>query len=741
MTIQAQTDTNGQHESPRPDLRVVGEQFGSDHFVAWALAWRKAGYPPLILGGHNGKKLLVKHITGHSPSDATVKEIRSWPTAFKKSKNVNLGIRCPLGVVGIDVDAYDGKRGLTTLAEREAAWGALPPTYMTTARDDGSGIRWFRVPVAWTGHDPVSADGSPSHVELIQRHHRYAAVPPSEHAHGSDYRLYGRDGDEITPGILPPPSELPELPKRWLDGLASTTKAQGGRINGAEVAGWLDEWNADDYPNYLAQVITWLRSELDKGTDRHTAMFSALCWALKEARAGAYPARTAHDELKTQWDKMIHDPDAGRHDDAEFDRMVRDGIAAADADDHAKRWLRMHRNYGEDTRDNPDVNGLLDRVETVSERRATVRLSDVAPTAVKWLWKCWLPLGKLSILEGESDVGKSTLTLAWASIVSKGKRWPPSIVDGKPLVSQDNPAGVVLVGIEDGNSDTVVPRLIAAGADLDRVYALNRPVDCNGNPKPFTIPDDIDWLRQAICEAQAKLVVIDPITACLPEDAKHGVDGSIRRILMSLVDLAAETESAIVMIRHFNKAQGMSAKNRGGGSVAYSALVRSVLSVGKLTESQDSGATFAIARAIGNLSKQPESIGYRLDDAPKLFTLPKSEDADLGVAVVKWCGAVNIDADGLVGADGAKLGDSRKTAPVREDAETAIKELLKDGRPMKMNEVVADTIKIAGCSKATVKLAAKKIGVIKRSVYVDGKIDHWTWELQQTVIKMNQYKD
>jgi hypothetical protein len=407
----------------------------------------------------------------------------------------------------------------------------------------------------------------------------------------------------------------------------------------------------------------------------------------------------------------------------------------------------MRRNYGEDTRDNPDVKDLLDRVRIegksnqvqddleAENRTATICLASVTPTAVNWLWKGWLPLGKVSMLEGESDVGKSTVTLAWASIVSNGRRWPASVINGKTLTSQHDPAGVVLVGIEDSNDDTVVPRLIAAGADLNRVHALNRPVNDKGDPKPFTIPDDIEWLRKAIVEAEAKLVIIDPITACLPEDAKHGVDGSIRGILMHLVDLARDTESAIVMIRHFNKAQGMSAKNRGGGSVAYSALVRSVLSVGKLRETQDNGATFAIARAIGNLSKQPESIGYQLDDAPDLSALPKAEDDELRVSVVKWCGGVNIDADQLVGADVAKVGDSRKTAPVRDDAAAAIKELLTNG-PMRMNEVVAETMRIASCSKATVKKAAKNLEIVKKSVYVNGQINHWTWELAPTVMKM-----
>lgn len=369
--------------------------------------------------------------------------------------------------------------------------------------------------------------------------------------------------------------------------------------------------------------------------------------------------------------------------------------------------------------------------------RATTCLADVPPTAVRWLWKGWLGLGCVSIFDGDSDVGKSTVTLSWASIVSNGRPWPATVINGKTLISQHPPADVVLVGVEDDESHTVVPRLIAAGADRRRVHSLKRPVDAFCKPKPFTIPADIDWLRQAVIETNTKLVVIDPITACLPDETKHGVDASIRRILMCLVTLAQETSCAIVLIRHFNKSKGMSAIHRGGGSVAYAALARSVLTVAKLPEPDGNGATFAIARAIGNLSKRPTTVGYRLDDAPDMDELPKPEDDELKIAVVKWCGTVDMDADHLVGAD--VTFDSRKSAPARDSAMEAIRDMLDNG-PQKAEDVITTVTKSEQCAKNTVKAAAKALGVIKKKVYANGKVDHWTWELPPAIIKINASK-
>jgi hypothetical protein len=358
-------------------------------------------------------------------------------------------------------------------------------------------------------------------------------------------------------------------------------------------------------------------------------------------------------------------------------------------------------------------------------------LSGVKPAAIKWLWYGWLPLGKVSILEGDSDVGKSTLTLAMAAIVSQGKPWPTTVVGTKHRDSISDPANVVLVGIEDDEDDTVVPRLIAAGADLERIGTLNRQVDASGEPVPFTIPHDIDWLRQAIEETGAKLVVIDPISACMPENVKHGVDTSIRRVLMCLVDLARETQCAILLVRHFNKAAGMSAKHRGGGSVAYSALVRSVISAAPLLNPTDEGATYALARAIGNLSKTPASTGYSLESSPDNEEVP----------VVAWRGTVDLTADQLVGADGAKVADARKSAPMREAAKAALKELLSHG-PLPSDEVIEKTQLATGAGKGTVQNAAKDLAVIKICRYGEtGVISHWTWELPPGMQRVKQASD
>ena len=141
-------------------------------------------------------------------------------------------------------------------------------------------------------------------------------------------------------------------------------------------------------------------------------------------------------------------------------------------------------------------------------------------------------------------------------------------------------------------------------------------------------------------------------------------------------------------------------------------------------------ATDAIALTKGNLTKHPSAIGYRLDSAVENPDAP----------VVFWTGPIDLDADQLIGADGAKVGDARKNAPARREAMELIAEMLADG-PMKMGDVETTIKANAGCSTKTIRDAAKELRIVKRRVYVNGKVDHWTWELPPKKLKLRLVED
>ena len=163
----------------------------------------------------------------------------------------------------------------------------------------------------------------------------------------------------------------------------------------------------------------------------------------------------------------------------------------------------------------------------------------------------------------------------------------------------------------------------------------------------------------------------------------------------------------------------MSAKHRGSGTIAYGGLARLVLTAAKLVKPHDNGATHAMAIAKSNLAKEPQALGYRLE--------PSKRDDD--IAVVKWCGPIDLSADQLVGADGAKVGDARKNAPMKDAAKQALTELLVLG-PIASDEAISKTMLASGCKEGTVHRAAKELRVLKLPHYAKGGgVDHWTWRL------------
>ncbi len=730
---------------------VAAQHIPKAQFARVALASLANGYAPIPVGKLNPDKgsfkiPWIKRHHGFDHVEASSDEIRAWPDMvaerIERARNretgvLSLGLVLPTSVIGIDVDMYNGKLGGELLEQWRNDLGELPPTFTTTARSDGSAIRLYRVPIGWIGQE-IHGSG----IELIQNHHRYIVAPPSWHHTGKRYRLFSPAGLLLPSQILPIPTQLPELPQTYLDALERDPKAVGGGSYSdtsiLAMASRFEDFSqahtAERTPKYRGTVLgafaKCLREQPDS-TRNQTR--DTLCWLARESRVDAYSFAPAVAEVK----RLAQDHYRARgkpFDTGDFARCADFAIFVAHSEDIDELRDRVYKREWKNkptmpdaARDSPNDSSWAD-----DEDESVVQcLADIDPTVVKWLWKGWIPRGKVSLFEGESDVGKSTLTIDWAATVTTGRPWPLTTIGNRTLKSQSDPAGVVFVGVEDGNADTVVPRLIAAGADRSRVFTMKQPRGDDGRPVPFTVPKDIDHLRKAIQQAKAGLCIIDPITACLPENLDHGVDSAIRRVLMCLVNLADETGCAIVLIRHFNKDKSSSAKNRGGGSVAYAALVRSVIQASPLQEpDKESGATHGIACAINNLSAKPATIGYTFTKAPEIDGLPKDEDG-IGIALIRWCDTLDVSADEL--AQGVQ--DSRKVATLKDAAVEAITEILRCG-PVNAIDATKQAVLASGASKSTVGKAAtfmQHTGKLRRRPFYKptGGIDYWTWELIQ----------
>ena len=195
----------------------------------------------------------------------------------------------------------------------------------------------------------------------------------------------------------------------------------------------------------------------------------------------------------------------------------------------------------------------------------SVSLAEVKTERVSWLWYGYIPLGKLTVLDGDPGLGKSTITLDIAARLSTDRKMP----DGSKC-DLDTVAPTVLITAEDGLGDTVRPRAEAAGADLRYIHAITGVQTAEGDTY-WQMPDHIFDLETLVNKKGGKLIIIDPLMAVMSSNVNTYRDQDVRSALKPLADLAERTGAAVVVIRHLNKSSG----TNGLYLVYYIALIHS----------------------------------------------------------------------------------------------------------------------------------------------------------------------
>ena len=308
-----------------------------------------------------------------------------------------------------------------------------------------------------------------------------------------------------------------------------------------------------------------------------------------------------------------------------------------------------------------------------------IRMSDVELTPVDWLWKPYLPFGKLSVLQGNPGEGKTYFAMHLAAACTNGKLLPN--------MERMEPFNVIYQTAEDGLGDTVKPRLIEAGADLDRVLVID------DSDVQLTLSDE--RIEKAIIENNARLVIIDPIQAYLGADVDMNRANEVRPIFMRLGQVAQRTGCAILLIGHLNKAAGMQSLQRGLGSIDIAAAVRSVMFIGKLKH----------------------------DPTMRILTHEKSSLAPPGVSLAfslgdeggfRWVGEYDITADEMLSG----IEPQRETKT--QQAKDLICALLAGGKQV-LSEDIDKAALERGIPGRTVRDAKRELGDALKSKIVEGR--------------------
>ena len=313
----------------------------------------------------------------------------------------------------------------------------------------------------------------------------------------------------------------------------------------------------------------------------------------------------------------------------------------------------------------------------------TKRASRATYRPTGWLLQDYIPLGALTILDGDPGAFKSTLMVDLAARVSKGQRMPLNL--GSSLTS---PARVLIYEAEDTESH-MTSMLTVAGADMDMVRVAYKST----KGPPLLLPDDMPHLERLTSVAQPKLIIIDPVTESVRGGLNNGT--AVYRALGPLAALAERLQAAVVLLRHLSKVHSGDARRAGMGSTALTAIARSVI---LLAPDPANAANRALAVAKPSWAATPSTAllfcPLKEGDCTRLF----------------WLGDVPLRANDLLeGADDAM-----------DEAKAFLRTYLANGE-RRTNDMTA-AAKAAGVAHRTLVRARKSLRVVSRHEEIDGNM-------------------
>jgi hypothetical protein len=329
--------------------------------------------------------------------------------------------------------------------------------------------------------------------------------------------------------------------------------------------------------------------------------------------------------------------------------------------------------------------------------------SKVKRETVEWFWEEMIPYGMLTLLVGDPGLGKSMFTLYLAAAASH---------EG---------VSSILLSAEDHKGAVIRPRLEAAEADLGLVHHVE--VRRDGLEDGLRLPDDGGKLGKQIKARDARLVVVDPISAHLSEKVNSWNDQAIRLALAPLSRAAEKHGCAVVVVAHMNKASGMKTLYRTGGSIALPAAARSALLFGMDPSDPSRGRNGEriLAQIKTNVGQMAPSrvceIKTTLLPGPDLIDAP----------YIEVTGISPLTGDDLLAGEGGAAGP-------RGGAIEFLADRLAAGEVPVIE--LKSAAKASGHSWRTIERAKKELGVEKQRIGGKGKqgkagggSGRWVWRL------------
>lgn len=345
------------------------------------------------------------------------------------------------------------------------------------------------------------------------------------------------------------------------------------------------------------------------------------------------------------------------------------------------------------------------RYEGDKRRIKTTRAADIRTERIDWLVDCWIPKASVTLLAGREGIGKSTIAVDWAAQATTGK------LSGTPM-------NVGYVVTEDSRSHTVVPRLKAAGADLERVLFLDADMPDDDDPTVryegvLDLPQDFPILADTIRENNIGLLILDAAKSVMSSKLDGNSDTAIRQFLEPMHRAAQDTGCTFIGLAHFGKRETADTGKLILGSSAWSQVARSVISV---AADPDTG-TVKVWNSKANLAPRTRTVEAEVVTE----TIRTDDGQDTDVGRIRWGAECEEDGSSLLAPDSDRAPDDE--AEVRM---VALDYLEAHGGNAPANEVLKAT-RAAGLNDGTVKNKRGKIGITTRKV---GK--EWMWSIESS---------
>ena len=606
------------------------------------------------------------------------KPVEDWqnlPASNLPTKAKNWGITLSRAYLVIDVDIKNGKKGKESWDRMQTLLKRPLTNAVYTVQTPSGGLHiWFNLPSNFKvrKNNPAFPD-----IDFLSK--GAYVVGPGTYFKNSKYPYPYK----VIQGEFDPEWDfhldisVPPLPEEWYS-IVGQFESQHSRELESKA---FDFWDAPHVIQAFSQELKTCKPAIEYQNGNIMTYETALMgrdYGLHEDTTLGLMLKHYNPRCQPPWQED------------EMAEIVRNAYQYATGQIGKENYL----NYLDDMEDEEPIgqdNSTIMNTNTSSTNTLSLiphkRASDIKPKPIDWLWEGRIARGKLTILAGHPGLGKSQITANFAATVSNADVWPDQ-------TKIKNWGRVVFLSSEDEPDDTIVPRLMAAGANLEKIEFLSNLIPKHGS---VNLRDHTQELECTLAQIDnVALLVIDPIMAYLGGIDSHK-NADVRALLVPLSEMASRLKVAILAVSHLNKTKGGEAMMRITGSGAFIAAARAGFLVAEHPEKENTRVLLPLKNNIG-----PDRGGFSYTIESASVTC---EEMDIGTSRIIWSDEpITLTANEALAAS---TEDGKGSA--LDDAKAFLEEALSNGPRLGLE--VQEEAKSIGISLQTLKRAKKELKI------------------------------